>query len=129
MTIRQIYFITVVFLITFLQPIIVQSQNLKNIVGPIRSHLKNLEKENNLSGTILIAKDGKPIYREAFGFANLQDRVKNKPNTKFNLASINKMFTAMAIMQLVESGKISLQDKVGQYLLDYPNKTVADSVT
>ncbi|TZF92248.1 serine hydrolase [Chryseobacterium panacisoli] len=129
MTIRQIYFITLVFLIALLQPIVVQSQHLGSIVNPIKSHLKNLEKENNLSGVVLIAKDGKPIYREAFGFANLQDRVKNKPNTKFNLASINKMFTAMAIMQLVESGKISLQDKVGQYLLDYPNKTVADSVT
>ncbi|MDH6210338.1 D-alanyl-D-alanine carboxypeptidase [Chryseobacterium sp. BIGb0186] len=129
MTIRQIYFITAVFFIALLQPIVLRSQNLKNIIDPIKSHLKILEKENNLSGVVLIAKDGKPIYREAFGFSNLPDRVKNKPDTKFNLASINKMFTAIAIMQLVESGKISIQDKVGQYLTDYPNKTVADSVT
>lgn len=129
MTTRQIHFITAIFLIAFLQSILVQSQNLGSIVNPIKSHLKVLEKENNLSGVVLIAKNGKPIYREAFGFANLPDRVKNKPDTKFNLASINKMFTAMAIMQLVESGKISLQDKVGQYLTDYPNKTVTDSVT
>ena len=128
MTTRQIYFFTAI-LIALFQPSKAQSQNLENIVNPIKSHLKNLEKENNLSGVVLIAKNGKPIYREAFGFANLPDRVKNKPVTKFNLASINKMFTAMAIMQLVESGKISLQDKVGKYLLDYPNKTVADSVT
>lgn len=129
MTTRQIYFITSIFFTVLLQPIVVQSQNLESIVSPIRSHLKNLEKENNLSGVVLIAKNGKPIYREAFGFANLPDSIKNKPDTKFNLASINKMFTAMAIMQLVESGKISLQDKVGKYLLDYPNKAVADSVT
>ncbi|MBV6880118.1 serine hydrolase domain-containing protein [Epilithonimonas ginsengisoli] len=129
MTIRQIYFITAVFVIALFQPIAVRSQNLKSIVDPIKTHLKNLEKENYLSGVVLIAKDGKPIYREAFGFSNLPDCVKNKPDTKFNLASINKMFTAIAIMQLVESGKISLQDKVGQYLSDYPNKTVADSVT
>lgn len=129
MTTRQIYFITSIFFIALLQPIEVKSQNSENIVYPIRSHLKNLEKENNLSGVVLIAKNGKPIYREAFGFANLPDSIKNKPDTKFNLASINKMFTAMAIMQLVESGKISLRDKVGKYLLDYPNKTVAESVT
>ncbi len=128
MTIRQIYFITAVFFIALLQPIAVQSQNRKSIINPIKSQLKILEKENNLSGVVLIAKEGKPIYREAFGFSNLPDRVKNKPDTKFNLASINKMFTAIAIMQLVESGKISLQDKVGQYLTNYPNKTVADSV-
>ena len=129
MTIRQIYFITAIFLIALLQPVAIQSQNLKSIVDPIKTHLKILEKENYLSGVVLIAKDGKPIYREAFGFSNLPDRVKNKPDTKFNLASINKMFTAIAIMQLVESGKISLQDKVGKHLTDYPNKTVADSVT
>ncbi len=129
MTIRQIYLITAIFFVILLQPIVVKSQNRESIINPIKSHLKILEKENNLSGVVLIAKEGKPIYREAFGFSNLPDRVKNKPDTKFNLASINKMFTAMAIMQLVESGKISLQDKVGQYLTDYPNKTVADSVT
>ena len=129
MTIRQIYFSTAVFLIALLHPIVVQSQNFKSLVDPIKAQLKILEKENNLSGVVLIAKDGKPIYREAFGFSNLPDRVKNKPDTKFNLASINKMFTAIAIMQLVESGKISLQDKVGKHLTDYPNKAVADSVT
>ena len=98
-------------------------------LNEINQQLKVLEKENYLSGVVLIAKNGKPIYKETFGFANLPDQIKNKPDTKFNLASINKMFTAIAIMQLVESGKISLQDKVGQYLTDYPNKTVADSVT
>ncbi|MGV4413730.1 serine hydrolase [Chryseobacterium sp. T1] len=129
MTIRQIYFITAIFFTAILLPIVVQSQNRESIVNPIKSQLKILEKENNLSGVVLIAKDGKPIYRETFGFSNLPDRIKNKQDTKFNLASINKMFTAIAIMQLVESGKISLQDKVGKYLTDYPNKTVADSVT
>ncbi|SOD14751.1 serine hydrolase [Pedobacter xixiisoli] len=125
MTIRQIYFIAAIFFAAISQPILAKAQNLESI----SAHLKNLEKENYLSGVVLIAKNGKPIYRETFGFANLPDRIKNKPDTKFNLASINKMFTAMAIMQLVESGKISLEDKVGQYLLDYPNKTVADAVT
>ena len=129
MTTLRIYFITTLFFTALLQPIVVKSQHAESIVKPINAHLKNLEKENNLSGVVLIAKDGKPIYREAFGFANLPDQIKNKPDTKFNLASINKMFTAMAIMQLVEAGKISLQDKVGKYLTDYPNKMVADSVT
>lgn len=129
MATRQIYFIKAIFFAALLQPIVVKSQSLESLVSPIRSHLKNLEKENNLSGVVLIAKNGKPIYREAFGFSNLPDSIKNKPDTKFNLASINKMFTAVAVMRLVESGKISLQDKVGKYLLDYPNKAVADSVT
>ncbi|WP_158980924.1 MULTISPECIES: serine hydrolase [unclassified Flavobacterium] len=98
-------------------------------LNEINQQLRVLEKENYLSGVILIAKNGKTIYKEAFGFANLQDSVRNKYNTKFNLASMNKMFTGMAIMKLMEAGKISLQDKIGKYLPDYPNKAVADSVT
>jgi CubicO group peptidase (beta-lactamase class C family) len=98
-------------------------------INKINQQLKILEKENYLSGVVLIAKNGQSIYKEAFGFANLADSIRNKTDTKFNLASMNKMFTAMVIMQLAEAGKISLQDKVGKYLTDYPNKSVADSVT
>ncbi|WP_449399221.1 serine hydrolase domain-containing protein [Chryseobacterium wanjuense] len=98
-------------------------------INTINQQLRKLEKENYLSGVVLIAKNGHPIYKEAFGFANRADSIRNKTSTKFNLASMNKMFTAMAVMQLVEAGKISLQDKVGKYLTDYPNRSVADSVT
>jgi D-alanyl-D-alanine carboxypeptidase len=105
------------------------TDTLKPNLNEIKQQLRVLEKENYLSGVILIAKNGKPIYKEAFGFANLPDSIHNKTNTKFNLASMNKMFTGMAVMQLVEAGKISLQDKLGKYLIDYPNKAVADSVT
>lgn len=98
-------------------------------IKEIKKQLNLLEKENYLSGVVLIAKDGKPIFKQAYGFANRQDNIKNKIDTKFNLASMNKMFTGMAVLQLVEKGKIRIEDKVGKYLTDYPNKTVADSVT
>lgn len=95
----------------------------------IRKQLRILEKENYFSGVVLIAKGDKTIYKHAFGYANMADKIPNKANTKFNLASMNKMFTGLAIMQLAEKGKLSLHDKVGKYLPDFPNKLVADSVT
>lgn len=98
-------------------------------IDKIRKQLKILEKENYLSGVVLIAKNDNILYKEAFGFSNLADNVRNNTDTKFNLASMNKMFTGMAIMQLAEVGKISFQDKVSKYLTDYPNKSIADSVT
>lgn len=122
------YLVSFLFLVMLLSSR-VTSQNTQKIVHSINSQLKKLEKENHLSGVVLIAKNGKPVYRQAFGFANLADSIRNKPNTRFNLASMNKMFTGMAVMKLVETGEISLQDNVGKYLTDYPNKTVADSVT
>ncbi|MBT2619850.1 serine hydrolase domain-containing protein [Chryseobacterium sp. ISL-6] len=105
------------------------AQENSNAVKNIEKQLAVLEKENNLSGVVLIAKNGKPIFKQAYGMANIADHIPNKINTKFNLASMNKMFTAMAVMQLVQEGKISVQDYVGKYLTDYPNKTVHDSVT
>lgn len=99
------------------------------LVERTRGHLVALAKNDGLSGVVLIAKAGKPIFEQAFGFANLADRVPNRTNTKFNMASMGKMVTGVAVMQLVEAGKVSLQAKVGKYLPDYPNKAVREQVT
>jgi CubicO group peptidase (beta-lactamase class C family) len=71
---------------------------------------------DNFSGTVLLAKAGKPLYRAAFGEANKDFGVKNTVDTKFNLGSMNKMFTAVAVMQLVEAGKVSLEDTLGKFM-------------
>jgi CubicO group peptidase (beta-lactamase class C family) len=81
------------------------------------------------SGIVYVAKDGEPLYARAFGLANRSWNVPNKIDTKFNLASITKMFTAVAVAQLVEQGKLSYADTVEKVLPDYPNKEVARKVT
>jgi CubicO group peptidase (beta-lactamase class C family) len=70
---------------------------------------------------VLISKHGKPVYRNAFGKADLELNVPMTTDMVFNLASITKQFTAVAILQLVESGKIRLQDSLQQYVPDYPS--------
>lgn len=95
----------------------------------IRKHLDSLETTDHLSGVVLIARDGKILFQKAYGYANLADSVRNTTNTRFNLASMNKMFTGLAVMQLVQAGKLSLKEKVGTYLPQYPNQAVRDSVT
>jgi len=94
-----------------------------------RTYLAGLARNDDLSGVVLIARNGKPLFVQAYGYANLADHVPNRVDTKFNMASMGKMFTAVAIMQLVEAGKVSLQAKVGRYLPDYPNAAVRDQVT
>jgi CubicO group peptidase (beta-lactamase class C family) len=61
--------------------------------------------------------------------ANKSNNTANNVDTKFDLGSMNKMFTAVAIAQLVERGKLSFTDTIGKLLPDYPNKAVADKVT
>lgn len=84
---------------------------------------------DTFSGAVLVAKDGQPIFRKAYGLANKSTNTPNSVETKFNIGSLSKMFTAVAVAQLAESGKLSFTDTVGKHLQDYPNKTVAEKVT
>jgi CubicO group peptidase (beta-lactamase class C family) len=91
--------------------------------------MDQLAASDSFSGAVLIAKDGKPIFRNAYGMANKNGSVQNQVTTKFNIGSLNKMFTAVAIAQLAEQGKLSINDTISKYLPDYPNKAVAEKVT
>jgi D-alanyl-D-alanine carboxypeptidase len=93
------------------------------------SYFNTLVAENKLSGVVLVAKDGVTIASKAAGIANKATNAPIDLNTKFNLGSMNKMFTAVAVAQLAQAGKLSFTDTVGKRLPDYPNKEVADKVT
>ena len=84
---------------------------------------------DEFSGAVLIARRGKTIFLKAWGMASKEFDVPNLPDTKFNLGSINKIFTRIAVGQLVEKGKLSLDDTIGKHLPDYPNREAADKVT
>jgi CubicO group peptidase (beta-lactamase class C family) len=71
---------------------------------------------------VLIAKKGEVVYQKSYGSANLELNVPLKPEMIFNLASITKQFTAIAILQLEEQYKLSLQDSVQKYIPDFPSK-------
>jgi len=84
--------------------------------------------DENFSGAILVAKDFVPIATRATGYA---DRARGAPNatiTPFNIASVTKVFTAAAIGQLVDQGKVSLDDPLTKFLPTYP-KPMGDQIT
>jgi CubicO group peptidase (beta-lactamase class C family) len=94
----------------------------------IDEHIDDLVSRGRFSGAVMVAHDGKPIYSRVVGVANRRYDVPNRLDTKFNIGSMNKMFTGVAIGQLVEQGKLSFDDTVGKYLPDYPNAEVRDKV-
>jgi CubicO group peptidase (beta-lactamase class C family) len=100
----------------------------EQIAQALGGYLDKLVAANLFSGTVLVAKDGKPIFQQAYGLANQQARLPNTLETRFNLASMNKMFTAVAIAQLVQQGKLSFDEPISAVLPDYP-KPAADQVT
>ena len=86
------------------------------IVAQVKRYVEWLASRDAFSGEVLLAKSGKPLYRAAFGEANKDFGVANTVDTKFNLGSMNKMFTAVSVLQLVEKGKLSLDDTLGKFL-------------
>lgn len=91
--------------------------------------VESRSKANEFSGAVLIARHDTPVYHQAVGFADVGNGTPNRPDTKFNLGSINKKFTQLAIDMLAERGKLSYDDPIGKYLTDYPNKEAAAKVT
>ncbi len=99
------------------------------LLHAVDSLLKAKTAAQEFSGVVLIAHDFRPLYHEAFGPASIEHQVPNRPDTKFNLGSINKSFTRLAIETLAAQGKLSLDDSIGTYLPDYPNAEARARVT
>jgi D-alanyl-D-alanine carboxypeptidase len=85
--------------------------------------------EDRFSGAVLVAKDGRVLFSNAYGRANRARGIPNTLQTRFRIGSMNKMFTAVAILQLVEAGKVDPRAPIGRYVTDYPNRDVATKVT
>lgn len=91
--------------------------------------LLNLYQEyGKFNGSVLIADQGKVVYKKGFGMANMEWDIPNKPNTKHRLGSITKQFTAMLILQLAAADKLDLHAPVTKYLPDYPKES-GDKIT
>ncbi|MDC0673482.1 serine hydrolase domain-containing protein [Nannocystis radixulma] len=106
-----------------------QPLTLAEIAARTDTLLAKLVEADAFSGTVTLARDGQPFYRHASGLASRSWNMPNRHDTRFNLASITKMFTTVAIAQLVEQGKLAYDDTVGEILPDYPNEQVARTVT
>jgi D-alanyl-D-alanine carboxypeptidase len=100
-----------------------------DLPGSIENLFSDLAKAGEFSGVVLVAKDGKAIFNKAYGLSDVANKGQNRLDTKFNLGSINKMFTKVAIGQLVKAGRLSFTDKLIKVLPDYPNRAIAEKVT
>lgn len=93
----------------------------------IKAYLEGQARAGRFSGTALVAKDGKPLLLETAGLASKRFGAPNKADTKFNLGSLNKSFTAVAVLQLAEAGLVGIDDPIGKYLDLFP-KDVGEKV-
>jgi D-alanyl-D-alanine carboxypeptidase len=98
-------------------------------VKALDSKAAELASKDKFSGDVLVARSGKIVLQKAYGMADREKHITNSLDTRFRIGSMNKMFTATAILQLAGNGKLDLAAPLGKYLPDYPNKDVATKVT
>lgn len=85
----------------------------------LTNFVEKLARNEAFSGAVLVAEGEDVLFQDAVGYANREWRVKNEIETKFSLGSMNKMFTAIAALQLIEQGKLKFEDK----LIDFVDKS------
>lgn len=99
------------------------------LVAAARKEIEKQVAADHFSGAVLVVKDGSPVLSEAYGLADREHKIPNTLKTRFRIGSMNKMFTATSILQLAQAGELGLDNTVGKYLTDYPNKDLANKVT
>jgi CubicO group peptidase (beta-lactamase class C family) len=102
--------------------------NDSELVSGAVSKADALAASDQFSGSVLIARKEKILLQRAWGFADRSTHSPNTVDTEFCLGSMNKMFTAVAILQLVQAGKLSLDATLSEYWKDYPNQELARKV-
>ncbi|MGL4599021.1 MAG: serine hydrolase domain-containing protein [Bacteroidia bacterium] len=100
-----------------------ETQITEKQIADINQLIDDLSKKDQFSGTVLIAKGNTIIYQKAVGFADQAKNSANTIDTKFNIGSMNKMFTSLSIAQLEEQGKLDYTDKLVKHLPNLPEKT------
>lgn len=91
-------------------------------------YAQRLAKARSFSGVVVLARNGQPIFQKAYGRAERRFGVSNTLDTRFYAGSITKTFTAVAIAQLVEQGKIAWTDPLARFLPDFPTPEAASSI-
>ncbi len=92
----------------------------EQVVTKVDEYMKAVLEVDGFSGTVLVARDGKPIVGKGYGQANIELGVPNTPTAVFRLGSITKQFTGMAIAMLQQRGKLSVSDPICKYFSECP---------
>ena len=110
-------------------PVDIRPLNEPDLVAALGAEMTRRTAAGTFAGAVLVARNGAPIFASAYGPANRELGTANALETRFRNGSMNKMFTAVAVLTLVQAGKLGLHDPIGKHLPDYPDPGIARRVT
>src|SRR5688500_6618461 len=105
------------FLLIFIFTVVISAPSIfsQDYARKIDEVVKAVAANNQFSGAVLVARNGKVIYKNAVGYANREWKIPNTTATKFRIGSLTKQFTSMIIMQLVNERKLKLNERITTY--------------
>jgi CubicO group peptidase (beta-lactamase class C family) len=95
------------------------------LAAQLDARLEALVRSDRFSGSVLVVRGESTLLGRAYGLADRENGLANTLETKFRFASMGKMFTGVAVLQLVQAGEIALEDPLGKFLPDYPDRQIA----
>lgn len=101
----------------------------REAIAALRAKLERDTASGHFAGAVMLSRKGTTLFNGAYGLADREKKAPNKVDTRFRIGSMNKMFTATAVLQLAQAGKLKLTDPIGKYISDYPNQELAAKVT
>ncbi|MBY0504454.1 MAG: beta-lactamase family protein [Bryobacteraceae bacterium] len=104
------------------------AMNERELCKALDERAQDMARRDQFSGSVLLARGTDVVFEQAYGWADRDAKIANTMDTRFRIGSMNKMFTAVAVLQLVEKGKLALEAPLGEYLREYPNAKVAAKV-
>jgi len=110
-------------------PVDIRPLNEPDLVAALGAEMTRRAAAGSFAGTVLVAKNGAPIFASAYGQANRELGTANALDTRLRNGSMNKMFTAVAVMTLVQAGRLGLQDSIARHLPGYPDSAIAQRVS
>ncbi len=99
---------------------VIDSSRDEEIAGRFSSLFKSLSSRRGFNGNVLVSQQGRIIFEKSFGYSDLKKKIPLKSSSAFQIASVSKQFTAMAVMMLYEEGKLDFDDRVVKFFPDFP---------
>lgn len=125
------YFLLVLISVFTIQSLIGQkpdNRTTREIATSLDNLINGYVVNHQFMGSILVAEKGKILFSKGYGLANVEKNIPNTPETQFGIGSITKQFTAMLVTQLVEKGKLKFDNKLSEFIPDFP-KDLGDKIT
>ncbi len=125
---RCIYFLQLVIFIACISFNSYAKEETSEFIASTDEIVKKYLKNDWFSGNIILKKDDQVLYKKSVGLADIPAKIKNSSETKIRIGSINKHYTAVLILQKVQSGELSLDDTLSQFALGFP-ENIANKIT